>query len=89
MRPKLAIYLAAGLTLCVAAISAGSGIMSRVAYDLTMRAHPSDPNPIIDLQAPDHSYQRIGVALLLIAAQLVVIIYAGKLNGGKQSAKPA
>ena len=86
MKPKFAIYLAAGLTLFFAAISAGFGIMNKVAYD---RAVQPNPDAIYELYAPDDSYQRIGIPLLLVATQLVVIGCARKLNSEKQSAQPA
>lgn len=82
MRAKFAIYGAAGLTLCIGAIAAALGIINQVAYASATQAHP---NAILDLRAPDDSYQRVGIGLLLIATQLVVIVYARKLNGQKQS----
>jgi len=87
MKPKVAIYLAAGLTLCAAAISVLNGIIGKVAYDHGVAQ--GQPDAIIDLRSPDDSYWRIGTASLLIATQLIVIVYARKLNSGKQSAQPA
>ena len=88
MKPKFAIYLAAGLTLCGAAISAALGIISKIAYDVAV-APKADPNAIMELRAPDESYQRIAFALLLIATQLVVIVCARRLNGEKADVQTA
>lgn len=87
MKTKVAIYLAAGLTLCAAAVSLLNGIVGKIAYDRV--AAQSHPEAIVDLRSPDDSYWRIGTASLLIATQVIVIVYARKLHPGKQSAQPA
>ena len=85
MRPKFAIYLAAGLTLGAAAMTAALGIINEV----QTVAPEARPDAILELRAPNDTYQRIGIALLLVATQLVVIVCARKLNTEKQSAQPA
>ena len=86
MKLKLAIYLAAGLALGFAVISAGLGFMSKGGYDQAVQAHP---NAILELYAPADTCQRIGIPLLLVATQLVVIVCARKLSKEKRNVQPA
>jgi hypothetical protein len=66
-------------------MTAALGIINEV---LAVAPHAS-PDAILDLRAPDDTYQRVGIALLLVATQLIVIVCARKLNTEKQSAQPA
>ena len=85
MRPQFAIYLVAGLTLCAAAMTAALGIINKV-LSVPPQAHP---DAVLELRAPDDTYQSIGIALLLVAAQLVVILCARTLNNEKHNGQAA
>ena len=71
--------------MCGAAMTAALGIINKV-LSVPPQAHP---DAVVELRVTDDAYQRIGIALLLVAAQLVVILCARKLKNEKHNGQAA